>query len=97
MRHAGWAALVALDLIALLYLAGSARALAAFLAFVVFVLLPALALAYCAIHDVTGAFVAIVLLAVPWYFVRQAIGMSGALDILTAAALTFLGLRGGPL
>jgi hypothetical protein len=93
----GWAVLGVLDLVALLYLAGSVPAFAAFVGFSVLIVLPAVALARTFLSDITGAVVAVVLLAVPWYFARKAIGMPLVFDLFTAAVPLFSAFRSGSL
>jgi hypothetical protein len=87
----------------LVYLGGGLAAAGIFLLFVAFFLLPAVVIAaraplvrsMLAELRITAASVIVVILAVPWYFARKAIGMPVITDVVASIALTFTALRFG--
>jgi hypothetical protein len=91
-RNALIAALALLDAIIVLHLAGSVTAAAMFLAFVAGIVIPAVALARRAAPLPLAAAIVIVA-AVPWFFLRKAVGMPLVVDAATAAVLMFFAWR----
>jgi len=87
----------------LVYLGGGLAAAGVFMLFVAFFLLPAVVIAarvplvrsMPAELRITAASVVVVILAVPWYFARKAIGMPVVTDVVASMALTFVALRFG--
>jgi hypothetical protein len=96
------AAIVLLDAAVLVHLGGSLAA-CLFAAFLAFFLLPAVVIAARAPFlrtmpadlRVVCAAVIVVLLAVPWYFVRKALGWTMVFDSASSVALTFAAVRFG--
>jgi hypothetical protein len=80
------AAIVLLDLAVVLHLAGSLRGAAMFVAFAALVVVPAVTL---------PRGMALIVAAVPWFFLRKAIGMPLLVDVVTAAALIACALKWG--
>jgi hypothetical protein len=93
--------IVLLDVAVLLHLGGGPIAACLFVVFVAFFLLPAVVIAARAPWlrtmspelRITGAAVIVVLLAVPWYFARKALGGMALIDVLACLTLTFSALR----
>lgn len=93
-------AIIFLDAAVLIHLGGSALAAGLFVLFVAFFLLPAIVIAARAPFlrtmspelRITGAAAIVVLLAVPWYFIRKVSGGMLLFDVAACLVLTFSAL-----
>ena len=81
------AAIALLDAAVVVHLAGSWAAAAMFAAFVALIVMPAITLVPAPL---------VIFAAVPWFFLRKAVGMPLVVDIVTAAVLIALALRPSP-
>jgi hypothetical protein len=93
MRRKGLiAAIVVLDALLLLHLAGGLVPALMFAAFVAFIVAPAVVLAR-RVAPMPIAALLVIVAFVPWFFARKAIGMPAVVDVATAAILTAAALR----